>query len=226
MKLTYFGHACFQVETGGFRLLFDPFIRPNALAAQVDLAAIKADVIFVSHGHEDHMADLVELAAQTGAVVVSNWEIYEWLSGSALKNLHPMNQGGSSELCFGKVKMVNAVHSSTLPGGLAGGNPVGFVVSTAEGTFYYSGDSALTMDMKLIGEEFEIGFAVLPIGDRFTMGAKDAAKAAGFVGTRTVVGVHYNTFPPIEISKEAALAEFDKAGVRLMLAGIGETVEI
>jgi L-ascorbate metabolism protein UlaG (beta-lactamase superfamily) len=226
MKLTYFGHACFSVEFGGIHLVFDPFIRPNRRAAAIDFASIPADVIFISHGHEDHVADVVDLARQTGALVVSNWEVYEWLAKQGLENLHPMNHGGSKTLDFGRVKMVNAIHSSTLPGGVPGGNPGGFVISTGEGDFYYSGDTALTWDMKLIAEEFRPKFAVLPIGDNFTMGAKDAAKAAGFVGSPVVVGVHYDTFPYIEISKEAAQAEFAGTGVRLLLPGIGETIDL
>lgn len=226
MKLTYFGHSCFLVESAGSRILFDPFIRPNDLAASVDISAIEADAILLSHGHEDHVADAVELAKQTGATVVSNWEVYVWLGGHGLEKLHPMNHGGSRKFPFGRLKMTNAIHSSTLPGNVDGGNPGGFVVETSEGAFYYSGDTALTYDMKLIAEEFSVRFAVLPIGDNFTMGAADAAKAAHFCGAKTVVGVHYNTFPWIEISKDEAAATFQKAGVNLLLPAIGETVEL
>ncbi len=137
-----------------------------------------------------------------------------------------MNHGGSRRWDFGRVKMTSAIHSSTLPDGSPGGNPGGFVVEFAEGVFYYSGDTALTMDMKLIPDEFDIRFAVLPIGDNFTMGSSDAAKAAAFVRTNVVVGVHYNTFPPIEIVKEDATATFSEAGITLLLPAIGETVEI
>ncbi len=226
MRLTYFGHSCFLVELGSHRLLFDPFIRPNPLAAGVDFSAIRADAILLSHGHEDHVADAVDLARQTGAVVIANWEVVQWLGGQGLENLHPMNHGGSREFPFGKVKMVNAIHSSTLPGGAPGGNPAGFVVKSGAHSFYYAGDTALTMDMKLIAEEFSLQFAVLPIGDNFTMGASDAVRAAGFCGAPIVVGVHYNTFPPIEISTEAAKAEFQRAGIPLFLPAIGETIEV
>ena len=227
MKLTYFGHSCFLVETAdGHRLLFDPFITPNPLAAGVDLSAIRADAIFVSHGHADHLADAVVLAKQTGALLISNFEIFEWFGKQGLEKLHPMNHGGARQFDFGRVKMVSAIHSSTMPDGSPGGNPAGFVVEVTDGAFYYSGDTALTMDMKLIGEEFALQFAVLPIGDNFTMGAADAAKAAGFVGASVVVGVHYDTFPPIVIDKEAARAAFGAAGCRLLLPAIGESVAI
>jgi len=226
MKLTYFGHSCFLVESGGHRLLFDPFITPNPLAKDVDTSKIEADAILLSHGHVDHLADAVALAEQTGATVVCNWEISEWLGRQGLSKIAPMNHGGAMAFPFGRVKMTNAIHSSTLPDGTPGGNPGGFVVELTEGNFYYSGDTALTMDMKLIAEEFSIRFAVLPIGDNFTMGASDAVRAAAFVDTKVVVGVHYNTFPLIEIVKKDALGTFSKAGLALLLPAIGETVDV
>lgn len=226
MKLTYFGHSCFLVEADGKKLLFDPFIRPNPLASSVDVAAIKADAILVSHAHFDHVADVVEIAKSTGALVVANWEIYEWLTGQGLEKVHPMNHGGARTLDFGRVKMVNAIHSSTLPGGAPGGNPAGFVVTLGGKSFYYAGDTALTMDMKLIAEETALEFAVLPIGDNFTMGAADAARAANFCGAPKVVGVHYDTFPPIRISREEAEEEFARAGIPLFLPAIGASVEL
>lgn len=226
MKLTYFGHSCFLVESGGQKLLFDPFITPNPLAKVVDISKIQADLILLSHGHVDHVADAVALANQTGAPVVSNWEVSEWLGRQGLTNLVAMNHGGSKRFDFGRVKMTSAIHSSTMPDGSPGGNPGGYVAELAEGAFYYSGDTALTMDMKLIPEEFAIRFAVLPIGDNFTMGASDAAKASGFVDTSIVVGVHYDTFPPIVINKEEAVGTFSKSGLTLLLPAIGETVEI
>ena len=226
MKFTYFGHSCFLVESRGQNLLFDPFITPNPLAKDVDISKIRADLILLSHGHFDHLADVVALANQTGAPVVCNWEISEWLGRQGLSNLAPMNHGGSKRFGFGRVKMTSAIHSSTMPDGSAGGNPGGYVVELAEGAFYYSGDTALTADMKLVAEEFAVRFAVLPIGDNFTMDASDAARAAGFVGTSTVIGVHYDTFPPIQIDKDAALKTFADAGLALLLPAIGETIGV
>jgi L-ascorbate metabolism protein UlaG (beta-lactamase superfamily) len=226
MKLTYFGHSCFLVEIAGMRLLFDPFITPNPLAAGVDTASIEADTILISHGHADHVADAVALAGQTGATVLANWEIAEWLGKQGVSDVKPMNHGGSAALSGGRAKMVHAIHSSSLPDGTFGGNPAGFVIETSSGSFYYAGDTALTLDMKLVGEEFDLDFAVLPIGDTFTMGADDAVKAAKLCGAKTVVGVHYNTFPPIQIDTDAAKAVFEGHEVLLLLPEIGGTIDL
>ena len=226
MKLTYFGHSCFLVDCGGARLLFDPFITPNPLAASIEVDKIAADFIFISHAHADHLADAVMLAKQTGAKVISNWEIVDWMARQGIANAHPMNHGGSVALSFGRVKMVNAIHSSSFPDGSYGGNPAGFVIETSEGAFYYAGDTALTRDMELIDEEFDLNFAVLPVGDNFTMGATDAAKAAHLCGAPKAVGVHYNTFPPIEIDTVTAQAIFEKSGIPLLLPAIGETIDL
>lgn len=172
MKLTNYGHSCFAVETAGKTLVFDPYITPNPLAASVAFDQIVADAMLISHGHDDHIADAISLAKQTGATVVSNFEIITWLSKQGLEKTHPMNLGGSWTFDFGQVKYVTAQHSSQLPDGSNGGNPGGFVVSNAEGSFYFAGDTALTLDMTLIAEEFDLKFAVLPIGDNFTMGGR------------------------------------------------------
>lgn len=226
MKFTYYGQSCFAVETSGFTLLFDPFITPNELAKHISLDDVKADYILVSHGHYDHIADAVELAQRTKATVISNFEIISWFNKQGIEKAHAMNHGGGHDFPFGRVKYVNAIHSSLLPDGTNGGNPGGFVVDTAEGAFYFAGDTALTMDMQLIGEEFQLRFAVLPIGDNFTMGAKDATRAAAFVKCREIVGVHYDTFPPIRIDKAKAAATFHAAGLRLHLPKIGETIDL
>jgi L-ascorbate metabolism protein UlaG (beta-lactamase superfamily) len=226
MKLTYFGHSCFTVETAGHRLLFDPFVTPNELAKGIGPGDLEADAILVSHGHFDHVADAVEVAKATGAVLIANFEVAGWFEGRGVQKTHGMNLGGAATFGFGRVKMVSAIHSSVLPDGTYGGTAGGFVVESPEGSFYYSGDSALTCDMKLIGEEFSPRFAVLPIGDNFTMGAADAAKAAGWVGSKKVVGVHYDTFPPIKIDREEAVRVFQNGGLELLLPAIGETIEI
>lgn len=226
MKLTYYGHSCFAVETAGKTLLFDPFITPNELAKSVRITEIKADYILISHGHFDHVTDAVEIARRTGATVVSNFEIVQWLGAQGVEKSHPMNHGGAWAFDFGRAKYVNAVHSSVLPDGTYGGNPGGFVIESAEGAFYFAGDTALTLDMTLLAEEFSLKFAVLPIGGNFTMDARDAARAAKLLNCKTVVGVHYDTFPPITIDRAAAQAAFAQAGLALHLPALGSSVTL
>jgi L-ascorbate metabolism protein UlaG (beta-lactamase superfamily) len=228
MKLTYFGHSCFQVEISGKTLLFDPFISPNEKAKHIDIYSLKPDYILVSHAHEDHIADLIPIAKQSGAKVISVWEIFAWLGKQGLQNLHPMNSGGSFSFDFGTVQTVNAIHSSSFPDGSYGGNPVGFIVTSADKKhcFYYAGDTALTTDMQLIPLRHQLDFAVLPIGSNFTMDSHDAAMAAEWVKAPKVIGVHYDTFGYIVIDHEAAKQTFSRKQVELLLPEIGETIEV
>ena len=226
MKFTYYGHACFAVNAGGKRLLFDPFVTPNPLAEKIDVKKIEADFILVSHGHGDHVADVVEIAGRTGATVIAPFEVGSWFEQKGVKNVQGMNHGGAGKTPFGRVKLTAAVHSSSMPDGSYGGNPCGFLVETSDGNFYYSGDTALTADMKLIGEQAKLRFAVLPVGDFFTMGIEDAVRAAEMVGVNKIVGVHYDTFPPIKLDREAARKTAEARGKELLLPAIGETIEI
>lgn len=225
MQVTYYGHACFEVKLGSHTILFDPFISPNPLAKDIDVDALKPDFILLSHGHEDHVADVERVSKNSGAKLVSNFEVVSWFQNQGVQNGHPMNHGGEWEFEFGTVKAVNAVHSSCMPDGSYGGNPMGFVIKTNSGTFYYAGDTALHYDMKLIGEEFDIDFAFLPIGSNFTMGYKDAVKAAGFVNTNKVIAMHYDTFPYIEINKDDAVKTAESDGKELVFFKIGETIK-
>jgi len=226
MKFTYYGHACFAVTAGGKRLLFDPFVTPNPLAKKIDTKKIEADFILVSHGHGDHVADVVDIAARTGATVIAPFEVGSWFEQKGVKKVQGMNHGGAAKTPFGRVKLTAAVHSSSMPDGSYGGNPCGFLVETSDGNFYYSGDTALTWDMKLIGEQAKLRFAVLPVGDFFTMGIEDAVRAAEMVGVNKIVGVHYDTFPPIKLDREAARKTAEARGKELLLPAIGETIEI
>lgn len=226
IALTYYGHSCFAVKAGGKVLLFDPFITPNDLAKGIDALALRPDFILVSHGHADHLADAAAIAGRSGATVIATYEVVVWLQGQGVKSAHPMNHGGARAFDFGRVKLASAIHSSSFPDGSYAGNPCGFVVETPDGGFYYSGDTALTMDMRLVGEMHRLDFAVLPIGDNFTMGAADAARAAQWAGVGKAVGVHYDTFPPIRIDRDAARAAFHAAGLELLLPKIGETIDI
>ncbi len=223
MKVTYYGHACFAAQVSNRTLLFDPFITGNELAKGIDVNKVPADFILISHGHADHMADAADIANRTGATIVSNYEITQWFGKQGVANTHPLNHGGGYPFEFGRVKFVAALHSSSLPDGTYGGNPGGFVVESTEGNFYYSGDTALTMDMKLIGDSERLRFAALCIGDNFTMGIDDAIRAAEFVRCSEVLGLHYNTFAPIKIDAQAAVARFKSAHKNLHLLLPGES---
>lgn len=223
MKISYYGHACFGAQIANKALLFDPFITGNELAKNIDINKVPADYILISHGHQDHMADAADIARRTGATIISNFEITVWFNKQGLEKTHPLNHGGGHQFDFGRVKLVNALHSSSLPDGTYGGNPGGFVVESNEGNFYYSGDTALTLDMQLIGESTRLKFAALNLGDNFTMDVDDALRAANFVKCNEVLGLHFDTFPPIRIDHDAAVRKFKAAGKNLRLLKPGES---
>lgn len=226
MKLTYYGHACFSVEIAGKHLLFDPYIRPNELAKHIDVSKLKADYILLSHGHGDHIADCIEIAGNNNSLVIAAYEIAEWLHQQGVEKTQPMNIGGTKTLKCGKVKCVNAIHSSVLPDGTYAANPMGFLVHGAEKNFYYSGDTALTMDMQLIPKWAKLDFAVLCIGGNFTMDYEDAIEAARMIDCNQIVGVHYDTFGYIKIDHEKTKKAFADAGLTLYLPAIGETIDL
>jgi L-ascorbate metabolism protein UlaG (beta-lactamase superfamily) len=226
MKLTYYGQSCFSVEVKGINVLFDPFITPNELAKNIRLEDIKADYILVSHGHADHVADCVMLAKQNNATVIGSFEVTGWMNAHGVEKFHPMNTGGKWQFDFGTVKCTNAIHSSSMPDGSYGGNPMGFIINTADTTFYYSGDTALTMDLQLIPRWGQPHFAVLPIGDNFTMGYEDAIAAAEMIQCKNIIGVHYDTFGYIKIDHEKVKKAFTDAGLTLYLPAIGESIEL
>lgn len=226
MKVTYYGHSCFSVYANGKNLLFDPFITPNELAKDIDVDAIKADYIFISHAHYDHILDVERIAKNTGAKVLANFEIYNWLLKNGIENAHPINPGGKFSFDFGTVKCVTAQHSSSFMDGTYGGIASGFVLTTPDGNFYYSGDTALTLDMKLIPQFTQLDFVVLPIGDGLTMGIEEAIEAAKLVGVTKVLGVHYDTFGFIKMDHQSALDQFKEASLHLFLPKIGSTIEL
>lgn len=224
MEFTYYGHSCFSVTVNQKKLLFDPFISGNELAKGIDINSIEADYILLSHGHFDHTADAESIAARTGATIIANYEIAMWFAGKGIKKYQPMNTGGKWTFDFGTVKCVNAVHSSGLPDGSYGGNPMGFIILNDEQNFYYSGNTALTLDMQLVPLFAETGFAILPIGDNFTMGPEDAVQAAKMVQTKTVIAVHYDTFGYIKTDHQKAVELFKNNELDLKLPAIGETI--
>ena len=223
MKTTFYGQSTFMLEAGGKKLLFDPFITPNPEASAIDIHSLKPDYILVSHGHGDHVADLLAIQKSSDAIIICIAEIANWLGKHGINNAHGMNIGGGFNFEFGRVKMVNAVHSSTLPDGSPGGNPAGFLLHVDGKVIYYAGDTALTYDMKLLADE-NLDWAYLPIGDNYTMGVDDAIKASGFINCKNIIGMHYDTFPVIKIDVAEAEAKFVKAGINIRLPKIGESV--
>ena len=226
MRFTYYGHATFAIEINGKNFLFDPFLTGNPSAKDIAIQSIKADYIFVTHGHGDHTADLVNVARQTGALCIAGFEIATWLQSMGIEKVHPLNQGGPVGFDFGKVRAVNAIHSSSFSDGTYAGNPLGYVFTTPAGNFYIAGDTALTMDMQLIPLWAKLDFAVFPIGGNYTMDPADAIHAADFVKCSQIIGVHYNTWPIIRIDVKQARTDFEAAGKKLLLPAIGETIEI
>ena len=226
MKLTYYGHSSFILETSTSKILFDPFITPNELAKHIDINSLEVDYILQSHGHLDHFVDLQSIAKRTGAQVVSSWEITEWLKKKGIENVHPMNIGGNWKFPFGKVKMVFAAHSNSLPDGTYGGVAAGFVIEAEGKTLYYAGDTALTTDMRLLADKFNLTAAILPIGDNFTMDYKDACMAATFIHCNNIVAMHFDTFGFIKINHQEAKDYFTQHNKTLTIPAIGGSIQL
>ncbi len=225
MKITYYGHAALGLEIAGKNIIVDPFISANELAKHIDVNTLKADYILITHAHGDHILDVETIAKNTGAIIVSNAEIAGYYENKGFKT-HPMNHGGTWDFHFGKVKYVNAIHSSSFPDGSYGGQPGGFVIETENKNVYIAGDTALTYDMKLIPMKNPLDLAILPIGSNFTMDVDDAAIAAEFLGVTKVMGYHYDTFGYIKIDHEIAKQKFANKHKELILLPIGDSIEI
>jgi L-ascorbate metabolism protein UlaG (beta-lactamase superfamily) len=222
MELTFYGHGTFGGTFEGKKILIDPFFRGNP-KSDVDPQTVDCEYMLITHGHGDHIADAVEIAKRCKCKVIANYEIATWLEKQGVEDCHPMNHGGQISTSWGKLKYVNAVHSSMLPDGSYGGNPGGFIFFTEGKEVYFAGDTALHMDMKLMGEYNKIDLAILPIGDNFTMGIDDAVIAADFVKCDKVLGMHYDTFGLIEIDADEAKRKFEAKGKELTLMNIGES---
>ncbi|MFD1605031.1 metal-dependent hydrolase [Flavobacterium artemisiae] len=225
MKITYYGHAALGIEVGGKNIIVDPFITGNPEASSIDINRLKADYILLTHAHQDHVLDVETIAKNTNAVIVSNAEIATYYAKKGF-NSHPMNHGGSWKFDFGKVKYVNAIHSSSFPDGSYGGNPGGFVIEGEHKNIYIAGDTALTYDMKLIPLRTKLDLAILPIGNNFTMDVEDAIIASDFVECDKILGYHFDTFGYIKIDHADSIRKFFDKGKDLMLLEIGQSIEL
>ena len=227
MDIKYFGHSCFLVKFGGKNLLFDPFITPNPRASSVNINEIRVDYVLLSHGHQDHCADLEKIfQVNPGATLISSFELVTYFGERGIQG-HPMNTGGHWTFDFGQLKCVHAVHSNKLPDGEYGGPCMGFVLHNDHGTLYFAGDTALTMDMQLIPRICPpITVAILPIGDNFTMGIDDAVIASEFVNCNKIIGCHYDTFGFIEINHDQAIKKFGAKDKELILMDIGSNISV
>jgi L-ascorbate metabolism protein UlaG (beta-lactamase superfamily) len=225
MKITFYGHASLGIEVGGKHIIVDPYISANELASHININELKADYILITHAHGDHILDVEAIAKNTGATIVSNAEITTYFEKKGF-NVHPMNHGGSWQFDFGRVKYVNAIHSSSFPDGSYGGNQGGFVIEGEHKNIYIAGDTALTYDMKLIPLRTKLDLAILPLGNNFTMDVEDAIIASDFVECDKVLGYHYDTFGYIKIDHEDAKKKFYDKGKDLMLLEIGSSLEL
>lgn len=225
ISIRYYGHACFEFDFDGTKVLLDPFITQNPLAKAIDITEIKPAYIFLSHGHGDHVADMAAIQKNADAQVAAIVETAAWVKrqGVPADKVLEFNFGGTLSLPFGKVKMVYALHTNGTPDGAYAGEPCGYVFFVGDKRIYFAGDTALTLEMKLL-EELNLDWIILPIGGHYTMDMYDAVKAANFVKCKNVIGMHYDTFSPIAIDKEEAKALFFNAGMDLKLLEIGESM--
>jgi len=227
MKASYYGHSSVLLELDGARVLFDPFISPNPRAAHIDIHGLKPDYIVLSHAHEDHVADVVAIQKSSGAKVMAIVETAAWVGRQQVPEsaIVSFNFGGTVQTDFGTIKMVYALHTNCAPDGQYAGVAAGYVLKSGGKTLYFAGDTALTLEMKLL-EHVGIDWAFLPIGGHFTMDVDDAITACKLINCKRVVGIHYNTFPPITIDTQEAVKKFADAGLELHLLDIGDELSL
>jgi len=225
MKITFLGHASLLIEVENKIIIVDPFITANKKAKDIDVNRLKADYILLTHAHQDHILDAELIAKNTGAMIVSNFEIVTYYGKLGIDG-HPMNHGGSWNFDFGRLTMTNAIHSSSFPDGSYGGNPAGFILETKEGNIYIAGDTALNMDMKLIPMQCKLDMAILPIGDNFTMGINSAIIASDFIDCNKILAYHFDTFVYIEINHQEAINRFKDKNKELIILEIGGNINL
>lgn len=224
VRLTYHGHDCFSIETDGARLLLDPFLSGNSLA-DVKPETVETDYVLLSHAHGDHLGDTIPIAKRTGATVISNFEIANYMEEQGIK-AHGMHIGGAHVFPFGKVKLTIAHHGSSFPDGRYGGNPCGFLLWLEGKVLYFAGDTALTYDMTLYANE-NIDVAMVPIGDNYTMGPEDAQRAVEFLRPKTAVLMHFDTFDVIQQDAQAVADDIQNhTGARTVVMRPGETMTL
>ena len=227
LKVTWLGHSTFAITSPkGVRLLFDPFLTNNPSCPPAARRVTALDLIMVTHGHSDHCEDAAAVARETGATVVASPELAAWLERQGVKHLRAMNIGGRQHLCGLDIAMVPAVHSSSAPDGSYLGPATGFVVRFEDQlAVYFAGDTALFGDMRIIRDRYMPDVAFLPIGDRFTMGPEDAAVAAEWLGVKTIVPMHYGTFPELTGTPDELRQHAAPRGVGVLELVPGEIVE-
>lgn len=223
-SITWLGHGAFQIDTAGKRLLIDPFFTGNPAAA-ISAEQAQADFIVLTHGHGDHVGDTVAIARRTGALVIANYEITEWLARQGVTHTHAQNTGGAHDYLFGNLKQTIAHHTSMLPDGANGGAPCGLLFRLKDGRkIYHAGDTGLFYDMKLIGEE-GVDLAIVPIGDNFTMGPDDALRAVKLIQPQRVIPTHFNTWELIAQDAAAWAARVEaETPVRVTVLRPGESI--
>ncbi|MEJ2751247.1 MAG: metal-dependent hydrolase [Candidatus Promineifilaceae bacterium] len=226
IKITWHGHATYSVEIDGVNIVVDPFFAGNNPSCVRPVDEVEADFILQTHAHGDHIGDTVELAKATGAQVISNFEIANWINKHGYENTWAMNTGGSYEFPFGRVKMTPALHSSGLPDGTYGGDPGGYLIFAKDATLYFAGDTALFSDMTLIGNA-GIDVAVIPTGDNFTMGPDDAFASLSYLRPKVVIPCHYDTFPPIAQDMDTWAERVNvETDVRAVVLDVEESFEL
>lgn len=226
MKITYLGHASLGIETNEKNIIVDPFITANELAKDINIDELKADLIILTHAHQDHILDVDAIAKRTDATIICNAEMSYHYDSKGFKTVG-MNTGGRYETDGIKIKSTIAFHSNSFPDGSYGGNPNGYILEAGDKRIYIAGDTSLTQEMKLIPETIgKLDLAILPVGDHFTMGFEDAVFASDFVQCNKVLGYHFDTFPPIKINHDEAKNYFSQKGKELILLEIGKSLEV